>query len=54
MNKKNIKKDYLEKIKLIQTHNFYYYNKDKPIISDQEFDLLKKYIINLENTYKFL
>ena len=45
MNKKNIKKDYLEKIKLIQRHNFYYYNKDKPIISDQEFDLLKKYII---------
>jgi DNA ligase (NAD+) len=54
MNKKNIKKNYLEKIKLIQRHNFYYYNKDKPIISDQEFDLLKKYIINLENTYKFL
>jgi DNA ligase (NAD+) len=54
MNKKNIKKDYLEKIKLIQRHNFYYYNKDKPIISDQEFDLLKKNIINLENEYEFL
>ena len=54
MNKKNIKKDYLEKIRLIQKHNFYYYNKDKPIILDQEFDLLKKYIINLENTYQFL
>ena len=54
MNKKNIKKNYLEKIKLIQKHNFYYYNKDKPVISDQEFDLLKKYIINLENTHQFL
>ena len=54
MNNKNIKKNYLEKIELIQKHNFYYYNNDKPIISDQEFDLLKKDIINLENKYQFL
>ena len=54
MDNKNIKKNYLEKIKLIQKHNFNYYNKDKPIISDQAFDILKKDIINLENTYEFL
>jgi DNA ligase (NAD+) len=54
MNKKNIEKNYSEKIKSIQKHNFNYYNKDKPIISDQEFDLLKKEIINLENKYQFL
>ena len=54
MNKKNVEKSYSEKIKLIQKHNFNYYNKDKPIISDQEFDILKKDIINLENKYQFL
>jgi len=54
MNNKNIKKKYLEKIELIQKYNFYYYNNDKPVISDQEFDLLKKDIINLENKYQFL
>jgi DNA ligase (NAD+) len=54
MDNKNIKKRYLEKIELIQKHNFYYHDKDKPIISDQEFDLLKKDIIDLENKYQFL
>ena len=54
MEKKNIKKNYLEKIKLVQKNNFHYYNKDKPIISDQEFDVLKKDIISLENKYQFL
>ena len=54
MNKKNIKENYLKKIRLIQKNNFHYYNKDKPIISDQEFDILKKDIISLENKYQFL
>ena len=46
--------EYLKKINLLQQNNKHYYDKDKPIISDQEFDLLKKDIINLENKYKFL
>jgi DNA ligase (NAD+) len=49
-----LKKKYLEKIKLFQKYNNHYYDKNKPIVSDQEFDLLKKNIINLENKYKFL
>ena len=49
-----IKKDYLKKIQLIQKYNRHYYDKDSPITSDQDFDLLKKDIINLENKYKFL
>tara|TARA_B110000971_G_scaffold190143_1_gene200966 strand:- start:352 stop:2382 length:2031 start_codon:yes stop_codon:yes gene_type:complete len=49
-----IKKDYLKKIKLIQKHNNHYYNKDKPIIPDNEFDKLKKNVIDLENKYNFL
>ncbi len=54
MNNKNIKKEYLEKIELIQKYNFFYYNNDKPVISDQEFDLLKKDIVDLEKKYQFL
>ena len=49
-----IKKDYFKKIKLIQKYNEYYYDKEKPIITDQVFDLLKKEIIDLENKYSFL
>ena len=54
MNKELINKDYLEKIDLLQKYNKHYYNKDEPIVSDQEFDLLKKDIIALENKYSFL
>jgi DNA ligase (NAD+) len=54
MNKDLIKEDYLEKIKLLQKYNKYYHDKNKPIVSDQEFDLLKKDIIDLEKNYKFL
>ena len=49
-----IKKDYLRKIELIQKYNKHYYNKDKPVVSDNEFDTLKKIVIDLENKYKFL
>ena len=54
MNKDLITSDYKKKIQILQKYNKYYYNKDKPIVSDQEFDLLKKNIINLENKYEFL
>ena len=49
-----IKKEYLKKINLVQKYNKHYYDKDKPIVSDQIFDLLKRNIIDLENKYKFL
>ena len=49
-----INKNYVKKIKLLQSYNKYYYDKSKPIISDKQFDLLKKEIIDLENKYKFL
>ena len=54
MDKKIIKNQYNQKIDLIKKYNKYYYDKNKPTVSDQEFDLLKKDIINLENEYKFL
>jgi len=49
-----LKIKYLKKIELLQKYNQHYYNKNKPIVSDQEFDLLKKDIINLEDKFKFL
>ena len=54
MDKKKISKDYLHKINLLEEYNKNYYDKDNPIVSDQEYDLLKKEIIDLENSYKFL
>ncbi len=54
MNSKKIsKKIYLEKIKLLEKCNKYYYQKQKPIVSDQEFDSLKKEIFSLESKYKY-
>ena len=51
--KKKSKKIYLEKIKLLEKCNKYYYQKQKPIVSDQEFDSLKKEIFSLESKYKY-
>jgi DNA ligase (NAD+) len=54
MNNDLIKKDYLKKIKLIQEYNKHYYNKNKPIITDQDYDFLKKEIFDLEKKYDYL
>jgi len=54
MNKTLIKKSYLEKINKLKKYNLAYYEKDSPIISDQQYDSLKKKIIDLEIEYKFL
>ncbi len=54
MNKDTITTEYLKKIKLLQEYNKHYHDKDKPIVSDQDFDLLKNDIINLEKKYLFL
>ena len=54
MNDKGIEIEYLKKIDLVQKYNKHYYENDKPIVSDQIFDLLKKDIIDLEKKFKFL
>ena len=54
MNKDLVSKNYLKKIRLLQKYSEHYYDKDKPIVSDQKFDLLKKEIIVLESKYLFL
>jgi len=54
MDKDLVSKDYLKKIKLLKKYNKNYYDKDKPIVTDQEYDYFKNEILNLEKIYKFL
>ena len=54
MDSVSIKIIYLKKIKLIKKHNQYYYEKNSPLVSDQQYDYLKKEILDLENKNKFL
>ena len=49
-----IKNEYLKKIKLINKYNKAYFDESSPLISDQEFDILKKKIFELEKKYNFL
>ena len=54
MNEKLIKKEYLKKISELNKHNQAYYDKSKPLITDFDYDKLKKDIINFEKKYDFL
>ena len=54
MDKKELKKKYRRKIKNYIIHNQLYFEKNKPKISDADFDILKKEIIDLEIKYSFL
>ena len=49
-----IKKDYKKKIKAILKFNESYYDKNDSIVSDKEYDQLKKEILELEKKYSFL
>ena len=51
---REITKVYVEKVGVLKKHNQAYHNKDKPSITDLEYDNLKKEILNLEETYSFL
>ena len=54
MTDEKIIQNYQKKIKLFQKYNKYYYNLNEPIVSDNDFDLLKLEIIKLEKKYKYL
>ena len=54
MNKKEIVKEYLEKIELLKDCNKYYYDKSNPKISDKKYDQLKSIILFMETKYEFL
>ncbi len=52
-NRKDLKKNYLSKIKLIKKYNEAYYNQSNPIVDDAIYDNLKKDIIELEKRHSF-
>jgi DNA ligase (NAD+) len=54
MKSEKVKKDYLKKISLLQKYNEFYYDKNKPLVSDQDYDLIKKKILHLEKKFNFL
>ncbi len=47
-------KNFKKKIAELKKHNDFYFNQDKPIISDQDYDKLKNELINLENSHNDL
>ncbi len=47
------KKEYKEKIKQYKRYSKKYFEDSAPIISDQDFDLLKKEILDLEKRFDF-
>ena len=54
MIKKNIESEYKKKIKLLTNYNKNYYDTSKPLVSDKEYDDLKKSVLILESKYDFL
>ena len=54
MNKNKIQNNYKEKISYINKLNKFYYDKNKPLVSDLEYDDLKSEILKLESEHKFL
>ena len=54
MQKKEIEKTYIKKINELKKHDKAYFKYDKPLISDKDYDVVKKEILNLEKKYKYL
>ncbi len=54
MKENEVKKYYNKKITELKKHNKLYFEKSSPKISDQQFDEIKKEIIELEQKYSFL
>ena len=53
-NNDKIIKNYRSKINILKKNNKLYYQDERPIISDRDYDLLKKEIIELEKSNNFL
>ncbi len=54
MSKSKIQKSYKEKIKLLDTYNKFYYEKNSPKVSDEIYDKLKQEILLLEKKNDYL
>jgi DNA ligase (NAD+) len=54
MSRKEIQEQYNKKIKLISKYNKFYHDRSEPIVSDHNYDELKKDILLLEKKYRYL
>ena len=54
VNRKELVKEFKKKIEVLRKHNKLYFNQDNPKISDSNYDILKKELVNLEKKNKFL
>ena len=54
MDKNKIKKEYNKKIKNLIKLNKHYYDLNKPLVNDNEYDQFKEEILFLEKKYDFL
>ena len=53
MKKKEIEKNYNKKINQLKKYNKAYFKNDNPIVSDKDYDNLKKKVLELEKKYSF-
>ena len=54
MKRKEIKKNYIKKINELKKYNKSYFEYDKPLVSDKDYDYLKKEVLEIEIKYKYL
>jgi len=54
MDKKEIKKLYNSKVNLLKKYNESYFDKNKSIVSDKEYDEIKKEVLDLEKNFSYL
>ena len=54
MDKKKIKKIYNSKVNLLKKYNESYFDKNKSIVLDKEYDEIKKEVLDLEKNFSYL
>ena len=54
MERKEIEKAYISKINKLKKYDKAYFDKDDPIISDKDYDIIKQEILYLEKKYNYL
>ena len=54
MDKKEIKKLYNSKVNLLKKYNESYFDKNKSIVTDKEYDEIKKEVLDLEKNFSYL
>ena len=52
MQRKEIKKTYIEKIKKLRKYDKAYFEEYSPLISDEAYDSIKQKILDIERKYK--